>query len=372
MIPRIIAEIGTAHEGDVERARRLIYAARDAGADTAKFQLVRAAEILHPRTGNVALPSGSVALYERFLSLERPESFYVELKTICLEAGVRFLCTPFGIESARMLKRIGVDEIKIASPELNHFPLLLEVVGYDIPLIISAGVSRLCDIAESVGLVRSSGRSATLLHCITAYPAPEEEYNLRVLASLRGALGVSVGISDHSIDPILVPALATLLGATVIEKHITLGKNDGGLDDSIALEPQEFATMTSRIRAIAERLHAVDDDPVAHRRVEVDILDELREEFGTVRVDRVLGDGVKRLAPSEERSYGFTNRSIHALTNLGEGERLTEDNIAVLRSERNLTPGLHPRHWQTVLGARLTRSVAAGAGLVWADLLVDR
>lgn len=369
MIPRIVAEIGTAHEGDVSRARRLVRAAREAGADTAKFQLVRAAEILHPQTGQVDLPGGSVALYERFRSLERPESFYSELKAICEDEGIRFLCTPFGIESARTLIHIGVHEIKIASPELNHFPLLQEVAAYDVPLIVSAGVARLCDIAESVELLRKLGRAPTILHCITAYPAPEEEYNLRVLPSIRTSLGVPVGISDHSTDPVLVPALATLMGATIIEKHITLDRADGGLDDPIAREPEEFALMTRRVREIATRLASVAADPVAHRGVEVKILQELRDEFGVDRVDRVLGDGVKRLAPSEERSYGYTNRSIHALRDLAAGETLTTESVAILRSERNLTPGLHPRYWQTILGARLSRPVVAGAGINWADLL---
>lgn len=372
MTPRIIAEIGTAHEGDVARARELVHAARDAGADTAKFQLVRAAEILHPRTGTVDLPGGSVALFDRFRSLERPDAFYAELKTICDEAGVSFLCTPFGLGSARTLRYIAVDEIKIASPEMNHFPLLQEVATYDIPLIVSAGVARLCDIDESVDLLRSLGRIPTLLHCITAYPAPEEEYNLRVLASLRNVLGIPVGISDHSIDPILVPALATLLGTAMIEKHITLGKNDGGLDDSIALEPAEFAAMTSRVRSIARRLADNSEDPVAHRRTELEILQDLRNEFGINRVDRVLGDGVKRLAPSEERSYGYTNRSIHALRDLAPGETLTEETIAILRSERNLSPGLHPRYWTTILGTTVSRPVAAGSGIGWADLFHKR
>lgn len=369
MIPRVIAEIGTAHEGDVARARKLVRAAREAGADTAKFQLVRAAEILHPQTGPVDLPGGSIALYERFRTLERPESFYSELKAICEEEGLRFLCTPFGIGSARTLAHIGVHEIKIASPELNHFPLLQEVAGYDVPLIVSAGVARLCDIAECVELLRNLGRTPTILHCITAYPAPEEEYNIRVIPSLRNALGIPVGISDHSVNPVLVPALATLVGAAVIEKHITLDRNDGGLDDPIALEPEEFAIMTSRVRTIAERLDSVDDDPVAHRSVEIEILEELRREFGTDRVDRALGDGVKRLAPSEQRSYGYTNRSIHALTDLASGETLTAEKIAILRSERNLTPGLHPRYWKTILGARLRHPVPAGAGINWTDLL---
>ena len=119
-VPRIVAEIGTAHGGDLERARELIAAAADAGADTAKFQLVRANEILHPEAGAVDLPGGSVPLYERFRELEQSEEFYGELQEACEAAHLRFLCTPFGVTSARVLRRLAVPEYKIASPELKN------------------------------------------------------------------------------------------------------------------------------------------------------------------------------------------------------------------------------------------------------------
>ncbi len=362
MIPRVIAEIGTSHGGDLGRARELIHAARDAGADTAKFQLVRASEILHPLTGSVSLPGGSVALYDRFAALEKPDSFFVELKKACADAGVRFLCTPFGIESARILRRIGVDEIKIASPELNHIPLLAEVASYQMPLLLSTGVSRLSDISEALETLHAYGRSPVLLHCITAYPAPETEYNIRVIPALRAITGAAVGISDHSVDPTLVPVLATLLGATTIEKHITLDKDGGGLDDQIALSPDEFSAMVTSIRIAADQVTST------HWR-SAPLVDQLIAEYGEERINVILGDGVKQLAPSEERNYGRSNRSIHALVDISVGTRLDDGNIAVLRSEHNLAPGLHPRHWSDVLGATAHRPIPAGRGVGWADLL---
>lgn len=367
--PRVIAEIGTAHGGDEVKAIELLHAAREAGAHTAKFQLVRADEILHPRSGTVDLPGGPVALYERFRDLEQSEEFFPRLIEEATKIGIGFLCSVFGIESARLVRRLGVHEIKIASPELNHLPLLREVATYRIPLILSAGVATVADIAEALTTV--SGHAAlTLLHCVTAYPAPEEEYNLRVLRSLHQIFGVPVGVSDHSLDPVLVPALATLHGAAVVEKHITLRRGDGGLDDRIALEPDEFSRMARAVHGFARRLSlAATDNPLAHRSTELELEAQIRGQYGDERVDAVLGNGVKTLAPSERRNYGFTNRSIHVLRDLSAGERLTHDNTAILRSERNLSPGLHPRYWQTVLGAALTREIAAGEGITWSHLL---
>ncbi|MBN1836453.1 MAG: N-acetylneuraminate synthase family protein, partial [Spirochaetales bacterium] len=269
----VVAEAGSAHLGDLARGRELVDAAVEAGAGCVKFQVIIAEEIVHPRTGPVALPGGEVPLYERFRALERPPDFYAALKEHTERRGALFLASAFGLESARILRRLGVAALKVASPELNHFPLLEEIAGYGLPLLLSTGVSTLGDIERALGVLRGApwragaaveppspraeaasrgvepgassqghlGPQTLLLHCVTAYPAPEEQYNLRVLPALRGLFGSLVGVSDHSRDPLLVPGLAVLQGASVVEKHIALRRRDGGLDDPIALEPEEFA-----------------------------------------------------------------------------------------------------------------------------------
>ncbi len=369
-MPVIVAEIGTAHEGNLERARNLIHAARDAGANMAKFQLVLAREILHKNAGSVDLPAGPVPLYERFRELERPITFYQELQRICQDADIQFLCTPFGLESAGILRSMAVDSIKIASPELNYHQLLREVAGYSIPLILSTGVATVGDIAESLEVIRGVTEcNVTLLHCVTAYPAPEEEYNVRVVPALANLLGSPVGISDHSIDPVLVPALATTEGATMIEKHITLAGSTDGLDDAISLKPDQFKQMVHRVRAISTQLHEAAEDPVELRRRRWELQKELSREYGEARVAAVLGTGIKELAQSESRNYGYTNRSIHAVSELPAGTVLSRENTAILRTEKNLRPGLHPRYWQQVWGAKTTRTVAAGEGIIWEDVL---
>jgi sialic acid synthase SpsE len=348
----LVAELGTSHGGDLDRGRSLVDAAAAAGADCVKLQLVHADEILHPLSGVVDLPTGRIALYQHFKELERSLDFYAALKSHAESRGVVFLCSAFGLQSAAELFSLGVCAIKVASPELNHFPLLRELRRTGLPLVISTGVSRLSDIERALEI---TGSGVVLLHCITAYPAPEEEYNLRVLASLRAVFGVETGLSDHSLDPVLVPVLAVLSGACVIEKHFTLGRSGSGLDDPIALEPQGFAEMVERVRE-------AEGNPGQAR-------PRLEKEFGAARARAVEGSGVKTLAPSERANYTRTNRSIHAVEEIPAGTLVTEASVAILRTEKVLRPGLGPEYLPMVTGRRTVRRVPAGEGVVWEDIL---
>mgnify|MGYP006266628791 CR=1 FL=1 len=354
MSTRVIAEIGTAHAGDDARARELVDAAVEAGADIVKTQIVYAGEIVHPNTGPVELPGGPVPLFERFRELEVAPDFFVRLADHCEHRGVAFLASCFGPRSLADLLHLRASAVKIASPELNHAPLLQSVRDAGLELILSSGVSTLCDIERALHVTGVD--STTLLHCVTAYPAPETEYNLRTISTLSAAFGVSVGISDHSTDPVLVPAAAVALGAPVVEKHFTLSRTYGGLDDPIALEPQPFAEMVAAIRA-------------AETQSTDATLADLAARYGTDRLAAVLGDGVKRLAAAEAANYGRSNRSILATANIAAGELLGPENIAVLRSEKNIEPGLSPFHWETVAGARATRDIADGTGILWEHLI---
>ena len=164
----LIAELGTSHQGERARARELVDAAAAAGADCIKFQLVHADEILHPLSGIVDLPTGKVALYEQFRSLEKAVGFYEDLKSYTESRGVLFLCSPFGLRSARELKSIGVRALKIASPGLDHFPLLEEDAGYGLPLFsflrrLHAGRHR----ARPCNNRQSQRHSAALCHRVS-------------------------------------------------------------------------------------------------------------------------------------------------------------------------------------------------------------
>ena len=368
----IIAEIGTSHEGDEKKAFSLIDAAVDSGADAVKFQWVYADEILHPLTGTVNLPTGKISLYSRFRQLECPAEFYKKMKGYAHSKNVRFICSPFGLRSLKELVEIEPDAVKIASPELNHFPML-EVLAEcnagrrgrgkaPFPVILSSGVSTLSDIEKAVSVVGTE--NVSLLHCITSYPAPEEEYNVSLVSSLKNIFGVETGLSDHSLDPVLVPVLSVMCGGTVIEKHITLSRKTKGLDDPVALEPEQFALM----------VHCVHQTEAAMNRYgsvkgRETVIKQLCESYDEKRILSVIGDGIKRLAPAEKANYGRTNRSLHYLRALKAGDRITEKDIAVLRTEKELSVGISPEFYRTVTGSVLSRDVEDGAGVRFEDFL---
>lgn len=350
----IIAEIGTGHLGDRAKARDLIRAAAEAGADCAKFQVVFADEIVHPLTGELNLPGGRVRIYDKFREVEQDAGFYRFCKEETEAAGMEFLASPFGVRSAQILEDLGSSWFKVASPELNHFPMLERLRSFGKPVVLSSGVSRLEDIERAVEVFE--GLPVSLLHCITAYPAPPEEYNLRVLRPLSVLFGCPVGVSDHSMDPELVPVIGRAAGAALVEKHFCLSRTDPGLDDPIALDPALFAQMVRGLRSLEAEPEADWDRLV-------------RARYGASRVEAVLGSGKKVLAPSERANYERTNRSLHAVAGLPAGHRLVPGDLAVLRTEKILRPGLPPSALGVVEGKILRRPVEAGQGLVWDDLL---
>ncbi len=363
--PLIVAEIGSGHGGNRNIARQLIQKAAWAGADIVKFQHFYADEIVHPLTGNVPLPGGDIPLYRRFKELETDAAFLVFLADCATQEGVEFFCSPFGLRSAAELRETGQNRAKIASPELNHHPLLRWSARNFEKMVLSTGVSSLGDIEESLELIRNAAPGhcpeLTLLHCITSYPSPEEEYNLLLIPNLSAIFGIPAGVSDHSRDPVLVPAISTLFGAVMIEKHFTLDRSGGGLDDPIALNPEEFRRMTSAIRE-AEKLI----DLPFHRAWK---RHSVLKQYDPALIAAVCGDGVKHLAPAERQNYGKSNRSIHIRNSAQAGHVLTRNDLTILRSEKNLRPGLHPRHLEELYGCVLARNIDAGQGVLWQDLL---
>jgi sialic acid synthase SpsE len=223
-----------------------------------------------------------------------------------------------------------------------------------VPLFLSTGVSLLGDIERALAVTGTD--RVVLLHCVTSYPAPEEEYNVAVLESLRRVFGVPTGLSDHSLDPVLVPSLAVINGACCVEKHFTLSRANAGLDDPIALEPADFRRMVDAIR------RAESEEPAQ-------VLTRLRQDYGAARVAAVTGSGVKLLAPAERANYARTNRSIHAAREIRRGAVITESDVAVLRTEKVLRPGIGPEFLPRVIGTMAKRQVPDGEGIEWEDLL---
>ena len=359
----IIAEIGTSHQGDFTKAKKLIDAAANSGADCVKFQWVYAKEILHPKTGFVDLPTGKIPLYNRFLQLEVKKSFYKKCRDYAHSKNLDFGCSPFGIKSLRQLVAINPDMIKIASPELNHFPMLEELCKLQkkrkikIPVILSSGVSKLEDIKKALAIFEKNNQkeSVSLLHCVTSYPAPEEDYNLKVLENLKNQFDVKVGVSDHSLNPIIVPLGGYLAGGQIIEKHITLSNETEGLDDPVALNPEYFKKMV-------EVLRVFENEPKEK------ILEYLETNFGKEKIALVLGTGEKKLAKAEKANYTRTNRSIHFMKDLKAGHKIKKSDIGILRTEKILSVGISPEFYQKVLGKKLKVDVKDGEGLLFEHL----
>jgi sialic acid synthase SpsE len=351
---KIIAELGTAHMGSLEKARELIQAASNAGADIIKLQIVYADEILHPKAGRVPLPRGIQDLYEDFKKLEVPAGFFAECKAYTEKMGKEFLCSVFGEKSLEEYLKLNPQMIKIASPELNHIPLLKALAATrktrPLTVILSTGVSTLSDIEEALDIL---GREdVVLLHCITSYPAPPEEYNLALIGSLSRIFGCEIGISDHSTDPFLVPVLSAEEGAGWLEKHFTLDNSAEGLDDSFALNPIAFKKMCTALNNRGK-------EPAK----------KILGSYSPSYIQQVIGSGEKKLAESEKTNYERTRRSIHCLSDLNSGDKLTLENMAVLRTEKELSVGMHPRYFHLALGKSVSRPMKSGEGIQLTDLM---
>ncbi len=352
----VVAEIGSNHNHDLALAHRLIRAAAQAGADAVKFQLFRADSLYPPNAGRVQTPMGDADLHEMFDAFALPAQWLPELRDAARDQDMAFLCAPFDEDMLEQLADLELPAIKIASPELNHLPLLRAAARLRRPLICSTGLATIGDIHEAITTIRSEWPEPqlVLLQCVSAYPLPPEQSNLGVIETLRRTFGVPTGLSDHTMDPERTPAVAVSVGATLIEKHLTLDRSLSGPDHPISLEPDELRRMVETIRTL-EPLDAEQRVAWVHTR------------FGDVT--EIIGDGYKRIAAAEQELYPNDKRSIHAIVDIACGATLGPDSVRVLRSERNLVPGLHPRYWDVICGAQTTRAIEAGHGVQWTHLL---
>jgi N,N'-diacetyllegionaminate synthase len=354
----LVAEVGSNHNRDMGITRKLIDACAEAKWDAVKFQLFSAAELYPPNCGVVDTPTGPADFFKVLEAAELPAGWLPEIKDYAESAGLMFLCTPFDLAAVDTLERLRPAGYKIASPELNHLPLLRKVAATGRTMICSTGLCTLADIEEALATIRAvpAHGAVMLLQCVTAYPTPIEQSNLAVIETLERAFGVPVGYSDHTIDFERVPAVAVAAGAALIEKHVTLDRSLAGPDHSFAIIPGEMRRMAEAVRAI-ETL-----DPgnrIAH----------VRQRYGESLVSQIMGHGRKEIMPAEAALYPCDKRSIHALRAIAAGETLTSQNVRILRSERNLAPGLHPRHFAEILGKETTRGISLGEGLRWEHLL---
>jgi N-acetylneuraminate synthase len=352
----IIAEAGVNHNGDPARALALVDAAARAGADVVKFQSFRADKLA---TGDAAKASyqkvttgSEQSQLEMLRALELSEDDEARVAAACATAGITYMSTPFDTDSAtHLVRRIGVATLKVGSGDLTNAPLLLHLARFKLPIILSTGMATLAEVEQALGVIAFGylgdagarptsadlanvllDRAAwtelrarvTLLHCTTEYPADPQSINLRAMATLRDAFGLPVGLSDHS-RGIHIAAAAVALGATVIEKHLTLDRNLPGPDHRASIEPDEMAAMVASIRD----------------------------------VEAALGDGRKMPAPEELPNRAVARRSLVATRPVKNGERFTEDNLGVKRPGN----GIPPIEYWTYLGRTAQRDYAANEAL---------
>lgn len=333
----VIAEAGSnwkcgTYEEDLKRAYQLIDVAAQAGADAVKFQTYR------PETIYAVDAGASQYLTEHginqnindiFENLSMPYKMIPELSKYCSQKNIMFMSTPFSVSDAKEVDPY-VEIHKVASFEINHIRLIEFLSKTKKPILISTGASTYVEIDFVVNLVKECGNTNLgLLQCTSKYPSPIESLNLEVIPMMKERYKVPVGLSDHSLDPIVGPLVSIGFGATIIEKHFTLNRNLPGPDHPFALIPNELELMIKMIR-LAEKSR---------------------------------GDGDKKILEVEKELRRFATRSIQAIKNISKGETLKEGyNFDVLRPG-NRTRGLEPRFLYDINGKIATKSYKVGDGI---------
>jgi len=332
MIPgrlTVIAEAGVNHNGDEALAHELVDVAARSGADAVKFQTFDPALLVsgHAETTPYQRDRGGASDQQSLLAaLTLPSGAWVELRDHAEELGLTFLSTPFDLGSARLLASLGVAAIKTSSGELTNTPFLRALADFGLPMLVSTGMGDEAEVAAAVAAT-SAAPSVTLLHCVSAYPAPIDEANLRVIPALATRHGVPVGWSDHTIGSTSAVA-AVALGATVLEKHVTTDGSLPGPDHAASLEPDELGAYVAAVRDAWS----------------------------------ALGDGVKRRMPSEVENAKLVRRSWHATRDLPAGHTIDSEDAVTLRPELGLAPSV------VLSGARTLRPVNAGDPITSADV----
>lgn len=334
----VIAEAGVNHNGDSALAHQLVDAARDAGADAVKFQMFRADSLVTAEAEKAGYQKASTksggAQLDMLRALELDEETHAALKRHCDEAGLLYLCTPYDEESADALDRLGVAAYKVGSTDTANIPFLRHIAATGRPVILSTGMSTLEDVEvamDALGGPGGNGRTV-VLHCTSEYPAPFAESNLRAMAALVTATGCPVGFSDHTEGPGAAP-YAVALGACCIEKHFTLDRSMEGPDHQASLEPDVFRELVREIRI----------------------------------VEAALGDGIKRVMPSEAANVAHVRKSVVARVAISAGTVIRADMLAAKRPGT----GLEPQWIDRIAGRRAARDIAVDEQLDQASVNWD-
>ena len=331
--PYLIAEAGVNHNGDPDLALRLVDAAADAGADAVKFQTFRAEALATagaPQAVYQRERAAAASQVEMLRRLELPADALRACFARAAERGIAAFSTPFDTSSAVLLAELGVPALKIGSGDLTNLPLLRVVAAAGCPVILSTGMATMNEVDAAVAAIRAAGNPPlAILHCLSAYPAPEPETNLLAIRALQARFGTVVGFSDHTTG-FAAPIAAVALGAAIVEKHLTLDREMPGPDHAASMEPADFARLAVALR----EAHAA------------------------------LGDGVKRPQASEDDARRVARRSLVAARDLPAGTTLGAADLDAKRP----ADGISPLRLDEVIGRRLVRTLSTDALLAPGDL----
>ena len=334
----VVAEMSANHLQDFDRAVQIVHAAHEAGADAVKLQTYTADTLtidsdLEPFVIGPGSPWEGRKLYDLYQEAFTPWEWQPKLQEIAHGLGLELFSTPFDATAVDFLEAMAVPAYKIASFEIVDLPLIRRAAETGKPIILSTGMATREEIAEAVEAARGAGNDQlVLLKCTSAYPAPPEEMHLKAIPELERTFQTPVGLSDHTLG-IAVPVAAVILGARLIEKHLTLSRDDPGPDSSFSLEPQEFRQMTDAVRS----------------------------------AELALGKAELGVGERESSSLAF-RRSLFVVRDVAAGEELTTDNVRSIRP----ADGLAPKHLSTVLGRRAARRISRGTPLSWDLIAAER
>ena len=326
--PFIIAELSANHNGKLENALKIIDAAKSAGADAVKLQSYTPDTITMKSNRPEFQIEGGLwdgkTLYDLYEWAHMPWDWHEELFNYAKSVGITIFSSPFDFSAVDMLEKLNAPAYKIASFEVIDLPLIRYVARLGKPMIISTGMANETEINEAIEAAHSGGcDDLVILHCVSGYPAPPEDYNLRTIPDIANRFNVLTGLSDHTIDN-TTAITSVALGATVIEKHVTLDRNGGGPDDSFSLVPSELAELCKGAKIAWESLGKVD--------------------YGQKE--------------SEKGNVQF-RRSLYVVKDIATGEEFTHENV------RSIRPGcgLLPKYLEEVIGQKATEAIPRGTPL---------
>ncbi len=314
-----IAEIGSNHDGKLDTAKKMIEISANAGANAVKFQMFRADMLINKKTKDENGHWIEHPAFPILQKLEFPESWLSPLMQCAKDNGILFSGTPFDIEWLRELDKQNVPFIKIASGDLTFVQLLKEAAKTQRPLIVSTGIANIAEVYDAVHTIEEQGNTNfALLHCVSNYPPKVEEINLKAIITLKQAFQKTVGFSDHS-PGYALPVASVVLGARIIEKHITSNRNLPGPDHPYALEPHEFSDMVHSVRM----------------------------------TEAALGNGKKVPAQNEIEEIIGARRSLFAKKDIMQGQTITANDIKIVRHAF----GLKPKDLEKIIGKKTKRNI---------------